>query len=592
LTLAAIALAIFAGRATLRRRVVFLLGRHGHELAPAVLFCLWICGLLVGEITRSVTGMALVAALVLVAAAVIARRKFAPLRASHRIWTRIDWLIFVHASLILWFIDIWDFPCHHAIVAEYLQGNVPPTALNDPQFPLAYHSIYDALVAIALRGFPIELDLGLALASMACLAVTLANLRSITRTLFRSSTVATLARVLFVWGFGPVFVRYFLERRDFEALHGQSTQVFADIILRRPAALGFAVFTLALALILPCYKAGSGTSESSVRRAGRRLVFLLPACVLLPQIAEEATFFVALFLLPLLIRRRLSWRLVAALGVAGAIGAIRSGVLMSALLGYSAMAVPKPHLSWPPMLPSWNAPEVQDKGVSLLSRAGILFWGTELGPVFLASLVLAALGNARRRLLAAAFLIGALVAVFIQPSGWPKSDLDRFFFYGTPSIFMLSAEIVDRLRGRLGDRRLPAVALTFAVIVCGSPVIWPTQNAARLAESSFQQHELEGNIRRNLKAAGPREPVLTTSNRARDLVMAGFTVLAPFDTHNIALFAGDRFDSYVSKNAQRAVWLFLPERDVRVTGRQVAGRDGGYVLVPARADGNSVTVAR
>jgi hypothetical protein len=582
-TTLAIVVALWAARETLRRRIVFLLGRRGNELAPALLLALWLCGLLLGEITRSLTGMAITAAMVLVVVAQIARRKFAPVHGRHRVFTRIDWFLFTYAALIFWFINLWDFVCHRAIVARYLQGNIPPSALNDPRLPLAYHSIYDAMVGVALQAFPVDLEVGLALASILCLAVTLPALRTVTRLVFRSPLIAQLGRVLFIWGFGPTFIRYFWGKRDIDVLHGDTGQAFANIILRRPAGLGYALFMPALALILACYKRSRATSPTLVWRAADKLIYLLPVAFLMPQLAEEATFHLCLLLLPLLFARRLPWRLVVILSVAALVGMLRSGVLVSSLMGYHAMPVPRPHFSWPPMLPTWKE---RSDGVTLWSSLGIGFFMVELGPIFLISLAMALWNkSSRRRLLAFNFLAGAMVAFFVKPSGWPKSDLDRFFFYGTPFIFMLSAAIVERLADRF--RRLGrgwglnATAIVFVVLMCGTTVFWPTWNAGKEWEPLAARHSLGGDLARNLTAVGPREPILTTVDRADELVMVGFTVIAPFTSNDVATFSRDGFDEYVAKNARRAVWLFLPEGDARVAGRRVEGRDRGYVLVRA-----------
>jgi hypothetical protein len=583
LTAFAVAAALWAAREILRRRVVYLLGRHGPELAPAVLFSFWLCGLLIGEPSRSVTGMAIVAGTVLVAVAFLVRGSYALRRARPRIWTGIDWFLFLHVAAIFWFIDRWDFGCHRAMVAEYLNGNVPPTALNDPGLPLVYHSIYDAVAAVGMKALPVDLQTGLALASIVCVALTLSNLKAITRVIFRTAPLAQLARVLFFWGFGPIFIRHLIERNDIDDLHGQSAQVFVDIILRRPAGLGLALFTLALALILPCYRARRSGSPLPPPSATLRLILLVPVAFLFPQLAEEGTFFFGVALLPLLLTRRVPGYLVVALAVAGAVGLMRSGVFTSVLMGYEAMSVPRPHLAWPPRLPTWKS---QSDGVALRSWESLVFFAFELGPVFFASLSLALWrGGDRRRLLVLVFVSGLVVALFVQPSGWPKSDLDRFLFYGTPFIFMLAAALVEalgaRFRSLAGGIRLTVVSAVLALIVCGPSVIWPTYYAGRQLRDALVSHDIGGDLRRNLSAVRPREPILTTADRADDLVMVGFTVLAPFTSNNVGTSTREGFDDYVAKNANRAVWLFLPEGDARVSGRRVEGRDGGYVLVRA-----------
>jgi hypothetical protein len=589
LTALAVLLAVWAAREVLRRRAVFLLGRRGVQLAPAVLFSFWLCGLVIGELSGCVTGMAIIAATVLLAVAFLVRGRFAPLRARHRLWSRIDWFLFLHVAAIFWFIDRWDFSCHRALAAEYLIGNVPPTALNDPKLPLVYHSIYDAVVAVALKALPVDLEIGMALASIVCVALTLSNLQAITRLLFRTPPLAQLARILFFWGFGPIFIRYLIERNNLDDFHGQTAQVFVDIIMRRPAGLGLALFTLALALILPCYRARGTFWRVTSSRATQRLVFLVPVAFLFPQLAEEGTFFFWVALLPLLLARRVPGYLLLALAVAGAAGVLRSGVLTSVVMGYHAMPVPTPHLSWPPRLPNWKN---ESDGVSLRSWEGLVFFAFELGPVFFGSVILAVWrGDARRRLLVLLFAAGLLVALFVQPSGWPKADLDRFFFYGTPLVFMLSAAFVEALGQRLGDPRagrpLTVVSAVLVSMVCGPSVIWPTWHAGTQLQDAFQRHDIGGDLRRNLAAAAAREPILTTADRVDDLVMVGLTVIAPFTSRNVGTFARDGFDGYVARNANRAVWWFLPEGDARVTGRRVEGRDRDYLLVRAgSAHGN------
>ncbi len=580
LTLFAAMVALGAARVTLRRRVVFLLGRHGHEIAPTVMLSIWLVGLLVGQVTGSVPGMAIVAALVPVAVALFVRRRFAPLAARHRIWTGVDWVVFGYGAVMFGFLERWDFDCHHTVIAKFLQGDIPPTAINDPRFPIAYHAAFDAMAAVIMKALPVELDLGLGIASTICLALTLANLRNVSRLIFRSPRVAALARVLFVFGFGPVVIRFLLEgANNPEAFHGRTTQVFVDVIMRRPTGLGFAFFTLVLALALPCYRA-TRTQAAPCRAVVARLGFLVPICALLPLIAEELTLTVCLMLAPLVLARRLPARLLLLLVVAAALGASQSGVVRG-ILHPGPMATPRLHLAWPPALPNWN---FSQDGVGLFSRAGLLFFGTELGPVFAAAVVLAlASRNGRQRALVGAFACSLAVVLFVKPTGWPKADLDRFLFYATPPVFMLSATLVDRLSRRLPalSRRRPfsAVAVAFAVLVCGPALFWPTWRVGQEVNEAFRRHALGGDLSRHLAAAGPREPILTTASRVDDLVKAGFSVLAPFDTNWVGQYTHDTFDAYVRDNAARAVWLFLPERDPRVVGRTVRGRDGGYVLV-------------
>jgi hypothetical protein len=291
--------------------------------------------------------------------------------------------------------------------------------------------------------------------------------------------------------------------------------------------------------------------------------------------------------LPLLLTRRVPGYLLLALAAAGAAGMLRSGVFTSVLMGYQAMPVPRPHLAWPPRLPNWKN---ESDGEPLRSWKTVVFFAFELGPVFFGSVTLALWrGDARRRLLVLAFTAGLLVAMFVQPSGWPKADLDRFFFYGTPFVFMLAAALVEALGERFGRLRdgkaLVGISAALVAVVCAPSTIWPTYLAGTQLQDSFARHDIGGDLRRNLAVAAAREPILTTADRADELVMVGFTVIAPFTSSNVGSFSHDDFDGYVAQNANRAVWWFLPERDARVSGRHVEGRDRDYVLVRS-APGN------
>ncbi|HSS38902.1 MAG TPA: hypothetical protein VLT58_09045, partial [Polyangia bacterium] len=107
---------------------------------------------------------------------------------------------------------------------------------------------------------------------------------------------------------------------------------------------------------------------------------------------------------------------------------------------------------------------------------------------------------------------------------------------------------------------------------------WQARN--RLT-SEFQAHTIGGDLRRALDAVGAREPILTTVDRANDVLMAGFLVIAPLETNDVTKVTTPLFDDYVRVNASRAVWLFLPEGDPRLADRPPVAREGGYVLVRA-----------
>jgi len=572
----ALLVAGLAARTTLRTRAVFLLGRRGYLTAPAVLASFWLAALLLGQLTRSIGGMVWTAAAVLVLVALVARARFRPARVRRPLLSGIDLVIVSGMAVLFWFTDRWDIECHRTIVGQYLHGNLPPTALNDPHAPLAYHAVYDALVAVVLTALPLQIEQGMALVSAACVALTLTNLRAITRALFRSRVAGQLGRVLFVFGFGPVFVRCLQEGLTTDAIHGRTSQAYADAILRRPAGLGFAFYTLALALALPAYRAGRDADAVERRRTWTALAFLLPTCALLPRIAEETMLFVAVLLLPLVVTRRLPWRLVVGLTVAGIVGAAGSGVVRG-VLGQGTMAVPQLRLSWPPQLPHWK---FDGDGVPIGSRQGLLFFALELGPAFLAALGVALASNKpRRRILGALFLAGLATAAFVRPSGWPKADMDRFLFYGTPPIFMLVALAVDGVGLRRPAR--VGLALLTGVAVAGAPAMYPIAITSEAAREAFAQHAFGGALKSDLIAIGPREATLTTVSRANELLEAGFLVIAPLDTNAVGRVTEDRFDDYVRAHAGEAAWLFLPQTDARVAGKPSVARHDDYVLVRA-----------
>ena len=571
--------AFVAGRAISRRRAVLLLGRHGRALAPAALASVWLVGVLAGQLTGSVAGMSWVAAGAIVGLWALVRRRFPPLRVRAPRWTHLDWAMFLFVAVVFWSTDLWDLDTHRALTAQLLHGNLPPRALNDPRFPLAYHAVYDGLVAIVLTVLPIDTQPAMGIVSTACVALVLSNLQALSRVFFRRGGSAQLARALFMFGFGPVFIRCAANGWNLTEMHGRTAQSYVELILRRPAGLGMAFFTLAVAVVLPCYRRGAGESRDA---AIARLKWLVPALLILPQISEEATFFLFIYLAPLVLARRLSARTVAVLVAATAIGALRSGVVLG-VLGHRSMATPTLHLSFPPRLPTWA---FEQNGVSLLSRQAGGFYWLELGPVFLAALAFALIGrDAGRRVVGGAFLAGAAIAMFANTGAWQKSDLDRFLFYGTPVVFMLAAGLPDRFFGALrAGRAAPAAVLVgFGLVVCAPTAIYPAWQAGTRLNGEFEAHAIGGELRRTLAPVGPREPILTTLDRANDVIMAGFLVIAPIETNEVTRVTPGLFDDYVRANASRAVWLFLPEGDPRVGARPPVAREGAYVLVRAAA---------
>jgi hypothetical protein len=569
----ALVAAFASARAIVRTRAVLLLGRCGGALAPSLLAVLWLLGLLAGQVTHSVAGMAVGGAVVLLTLAVLVRGRFAPLRIRRPRWTGLDWAMFLFVALVFWSVDLWDLGVHTALIAQFLHGNIPARALNDPRFPLAYHGVYDGVAAIVMTALPIDAQPAMAIVSTACVALTLSNLQALSRALFRRPALAQLGRALFIFGFGPIIIRGIAGGWSLDQIHGQSAQSYVELILRRPAGLGMAVFTFAVALIIPCY---GGEPERL-----RRLPWLAPLLLVLPQISEEAVLFLFVYLAPLLLARRLPARTIAALLVATVLGALQSGVVLG-VCGHRSMATPTIHLAWPPRLPTWI---VEQTGVSLLSKQAAVFYAFELGPFFLCALVLALIGrDSGPRVIGGAFLMGAAVAIFASTGVWKKSDLDRFLFYGTPPVFMLVADLPERIfRALRRSRSAPrAVLAGLGLLVCGPSTIYPGWQAQMRLRDGFRAHTIGGDLRRKLEAVGPREPILTTVDRANELIAAGFLVIAPIETNEVTRVTPALFDDYVRANASRAVWLFLPENDPRVAGPPPVARDGSYLLCHAR----------
>jgi len=587
LALVALALALVAARITLRRRAVFLLGRHGHRLAPAVLLSLWLAGLLLGQVTHSVPGMGLVAATPLLVIAWLSARHFQPLHARHARWSSIDLAALAYLAVAIFFQDRWDNTGHSAVVAQYLRGNVPPTALNDPRFPLAYHPAYDAVVSLVMTALPVDLEVGMDLVTIGCMALTLTNLQAISRLLFRSPVIAQLGRLLFLCGFGPVFIRYFMEPRNLETMHGRTSQVFVDIMLRRPTSLGFALFTLALAVGLTFCRKRSVAESSRAPSSSRLFASLLPTCLLMPLLSEEATLLVGVLVFALLVRRRLPWAWGAAAACAVAVGAAQSGVVRG-VLGQASMATPRFHMAWPPTVPSWtNAWD----GVPLLSRDGLMVFVVELGPVFFAAVGLALFGREpRRRLLLLPFAAALVLVVFTRLDNWPKADLDRFLFYTTPPVFMLGASIVERLcrvgaTGAFPRGRSIALSIALATFAGVPALAFSTKQALGELGEAFQKHALAGPLRRDLGSVGPRQAVITDLATANPLVESGFLVVAPMTSNSVGQVSSDHFDDYVRDHTHLADWFFLPETDERVKGWPVVSRHGDHVLVRVPAPG-------
>ena len=578
LVAAGLILALLAGTVVVTRRSVRWFGPQGRLTAPSCLATLWWVGLTLGEWTGSAAGMAWAGALPLVLLAAGAWRQ-PRVRWVHP-WTWVDLVAWGYFSYALVLTSCCDIECHQAVVGQYLRGNIPPTALNSPTAPLVYHTPYDAVAALLYLSAPLDMELALDVVSAGCLALVMLNLVAISRLLFRSRAAAQVARLFFLVGLGPILVRFFMEEGYISGLHGQTTQTFVDVLTRRPQALSFILFTLALACLLPRYHHRHHAGPH-LREGGGPLLLLLPIAYLVPQSSEELNLLLAAVVLPLVVTGKIGWRWVVAAAVLLLLGALRSGVLWGQF-GEVTMGSPRLSLEWPPRLPTWRAP---DRGVELSSAEALWFALLELGPVFLLTLVVVAWrGTPRERVLALPFCAGLAAALLIRMDGWFKADLDRFLFAGSASVFLLSALWIERLfpvrRGDVATRRRARwFAIVFAVLVVAPPTYYVNRFGLKKAREPYLVQEEQARLRGLLHVVGPRDPVLTELNRTWDLVQAGFVVVAPMTSNGVVQANAELFDAYVAQNEHTAKWLFLKRGDPRVAGKPVHATDGDHVLV-------------
>jgi hypothetical protein len=560
-----------------RRRAVWRLGREGRALAPAFLLSLWFLGLAAGQFTGSLMLMAWVAAAPVLGLAVVGWRNHRPIVRHHGRWTALDAIVFLFLVACVLAVVGGDNLCHYAVVSTYLRGNIPPRAFNDPSFPLVYHGLFDAAAAVVVRAFRIDLEAGLDVVTVVCLAATVSALGALSRTLFASPAARQAARVFFLLGFGPTWARV-VAGAPVSSLHGDVVQPVADLVLRRPMALNLVLFTFALGALFPRLRA----PDRPGARFGPKSCYLLPLPALLPLVSEELVAILILLGSLLVLRRRLSLRALLFAGSIAAVVALGSGVLRGVAAQESPMAIPKPRLAFPPTLPAWSAPH---EGLPLLSHQASERLLLELGPLALGAFVLAVVaGDDRRRVLVLLALGGAAAGCLFGLRGWPKADLDRFLFYGALSGYLLAADWIERL----GRVRQAAVRRTLGASICLSTIAAPVAVVSqRLLDQRrptlFIAHERPGDdLRRALAAVGPRETILTDLASAQFLVSAGFLVIAPMTSHMVAKVVAAEFSTYVARHEHRADWLFVPLDDARVAGKPIAAEHAGYVLVRAR----------
>lgn len=553
----------------------------------AILLVSWFAGLAAGQLTSSLSGMAWIAALSLAGCGILLRagaaREGAFLPAPAR-WKVLDWLAFLFLSMALLAINGNDDLCHYSVVATYLRGNIPPSALNAPSLPLAYHSLFDAGAAVVSAALNLDPELALDLVSIVCVASVIEVLGGVSRLLFRAPGAQQGSRLFFLFGLGPTYLRWARSLR-WDTMHGTSTQSFAEAIFRRPFALNFLVFTLLLGLLLPSLAQRPGPSTK--RLAGLSSLLLVPIAFMLPVVSEELCLFATGSVVLLMALRKLSpasgfaWMLALALALP------LSGSFRIWLHPASQVAFPTARILFVPFLPSWTQ---AFHGVALFSTAGLKTLFYEWGPVFVLGIWLAfSRIPAARAGLVPFIAITLLLPFAIDFSGWPRADLDRFYFYGTAAGFFLAGAGLDLLlasRASAGISRVGSAILLF--LISASVVLGPIGYLT--GRVLFREAHFEQGLRRSIAArapllretlaqVGPRDRIVTTAEMAQDLVLAGFVVPAPMSSSVIGKVDVPEFDAYLRQHGSAGEWLFLPESDPRVAARKVFASIEGYALV-------------
>jgi hypothetical protein len=560
-------LAAVATLAISRRRIVFVLGRQGRLLAPVFCLMFWLGGVSLAQAAGSLLVMAIggVVPLLVVALAALRTR---PIRLRRRLDLPVA-LAVVAVGLYLMVVTGFDSVCHLAVIGNYLRGNIPPTALNDPAAPLVYHPLFDAAAALFTRAFGADQELGMDLCSLLGVAAGASAAAALARHLFPGTPLAPRVAVLaLLFGFGPTPLRWLGQPGGAlaELLRGQSNQAFLDQMLRRPYPLGFAAVCLLLALLL-------NVSWLRARRA--RAWLLVPPFFLLPQLAEEQLLVLAALVLVLLLLRRLPLAAAVCAG-AGALGGLLHSGVARALIEPATMARPRLALAWP-AVPTWALPE---SGWPLRSREAAEVALLELGPLFFLALFLLW----RRRAPAARLLVGVvganlLLACCLTLRDWPRADLDRFLFTASNLALVATPALLGLASGRL---RAPVLAGLALLLAGGSLPVAIHRLATEttpfrriLPERPYAQ------LRRELGAVvGPRDLIVTDPPSAQLLITAGFLVVAPLDSHMVGIVNPRRYPLYVAQHGCRARWRWTPESDPRAPPNLAPVSIGGYVLIP------------
>ncbi|MDD5656919.1 MAG: hypothetical protein PHF00_06650 [Elusimicrobia bacterium] len=569
-----------AGWSVCRRRLVYALGPEGPALAPGFLIIVWLGAFWLGQAWGSLAGMAWTGAGVMAGLAVLAagrklRRRWRPPA------TALDIFAAGFLAVYLLALPMRDSVVHNWIIGAFCRGNIPPSAINDPAVPLAYHAVFTAAAAVFAQGCNLSPEIAVDMVSLVLLSVLLPVLGALSRIYFRGPWAGQAARIFFLFGFGPAYLWPRPLDQPYWFLHGATSQSFAEAVSRPPAMLGLFLFAWIAAALAPRLPS-PGRPERGGRSAAHA-AFLLPALLILPHASEETAFFAVLALVRFAAAGRLpaGWALLGA--VAAAVSFMATGTFQAFRDPAAAQALPRLTLAWPPILPSWagELPLLSGRALARLLR--------EWGPIYFGTWFLLR-GDSRRRVGVELFLAGLVPACLLTTGArWGANpDLDRFLFPGTAFGFFLAAVWVERLEqaaahGRLSRRMAAAaLALLFAATTAG-PLGCLAFRTAKLRDSL---RRLPGGLFRatkpwlsGLEAVGPRDLVLTDQRMAPILVQAGFVVAAPMNSNMLGEIDAEAFTAHVANLKRAPAWALLPRHDPRAAGKRPAAALGNYLLL-------------
>ena len=537
-------------------------------LVLPLLLLWWFAGVVLGQWTGSLLGCAALGALGLglLSVAMLSGTDARPNRPLPRTrFTALDWSALCFLAFALIRIYDNDNHCHYAVTNTLLRGNVPPSSLNEPGFPLIYHATFDLAAAVLARGLGGTVETALDLVSLGCVFALFEVLHPLSEALLETPIARQAGRLLFVFGLGPTYLYW---RHGPRFLHGGTTQSYAEAIFRRPMALNFVIFAFLLTVVL--------SAEKDRPKTWGAALLLLPTALLLPLSSEELTLLAAGMLFLARLGRRLDTPSLA-VWIVGVVAVLPlSGLLRGHLADDAPTPVPHLALAWPPTLPHWPTPGMQ--GVSLASKEALRILLVEWGPLFLAAMLWPFLRRNRRGMLLVACIgTSFLPALIFTLRNWVKSDLDRFLFYGTAFGFLLVANLVQEVEARGWSRAKTAALVALMLFTVAGPVAFLTRRSFDTANTQRERARLDegGAIRKALTMIGPREQVASDLPMSGVLAVGGFVVSAPMSSPGVIL--PEEFPTYRARRVPE--WLLFKKDDPRVSSKTPLLEYRDYVLV-------------